>query len=103
MAFATLSFALLFLVVLGKKDEGDITFVDYTYSLLMSLSLSLFAGVMSGMTIGLMGVDQISLKLKLDSGSDLEKYQAERVLPLLKDHHLLLVSLLLANAIALET
>ena len=103
MALNTLTLFLLIATTWGKRQEEDITFIDYTYSLILSLSLSLFAGVMSGMTIGLMGIDQISLKLKQESGSPIEKHQANRILPLLKDHHLLLVTLLLANAVALET
>jgi metal transporter CNNM len=93
---------LLFNVVLAGKSE-DVTFLDYSYSFILSLFLSVFAGIMSGLTIGLMGVDQVALKLKLESGTSTEKIQAERVLPLLQDHHKLLVTLLLANAMALET
>jgi CBS domain containing-hemolysin-like protein len=65
--------------------------------------MAMFAGLMSGMTVGLMAIDELNLKLKLESGTDEEKIHAKRILPLLKDHHLLLVTLLLANAISLET
>lgn len=103
MVFSTFTLFLLIVTTMGKRHEEEVTFIDYTYSLILSLFLSIFAGVMSGMTVGLMGVDQIGLKLKLESGSPLEKRQAQRILPLLEDHHLLLVTLLLANAVALET
>lgn len=76
---------------------------DYILIPISALTLAIFGGIMSGLTVGLMGIDTISLRFKLESGSEIEKYQAGRILPILKDHHLLLVTLLLVNAIALET
>lgn len=70
---------------------------------LISSILAISAGIFSGCTVGLMGIDKMSLKLKSVSGSDEEKLQARRILPLLADHHLLLVTLLICNALVLET
>ncbi|OMJ74276.1 hypothetical protein SteCoe_26829 [Stentor coeruleus] len=76
---------------------------DYVIIPVAAVAIAMFAGIMSGLTVGLMAIDELNLKLKLESGTDEEKIYARRILPILKDHHLLLVTLLLANAIALET
>ena len=68
-----------------------------------ALCLSVIAGIMSGLTVGLMSIDEFDLKMKLEVGTELEKYHARRILPILSNHHLLLVTLLLSNALALET
>lgn len=78
-------------------------FEDYIVIPIISLLLSLMAGLMSGLTVGLMGIDKLSLKAKLNSGTKEEKIAARRILSILDDHHLLLVTLLLANALSLES
>jgi metal transporter CNNM len=81
----------------------DLPWQDYFLIPISALFLVLFAGLMSGLTVGMMAIDPMSLTVKLDSGTLVEKKQASRILPLISDHHLLLVTLLLGNAIALET
>ena len=78
-------------------------FEDYIVVPISALLLSLMAGLMSGLTVGLMGIDKLSLKAKLTSGTKEEKIAARRILSILDDHHLLLVTLLLANALSLES
>jgi CBS domain containing-hemolysin-like protein len=68
-----------------------------------SLFLVLFAGCMSGLTVGLMSIDELELEMKLTNGTDIEKKQARKVFDILSNHHLLLVTLLVANAAAMET
>ena len=63
----------------------------------------LFAGMMSGLTVGMMSLDELDLEIKLNSGTELEKAQAKKVIPIISQHHLLLVTLLVANAAAMET
>lgn len=79
--------------------------VAYHYILLFLLiaTLVLMAGLMSGLTVGMMGLSELDLELKLAIGSPTDKAFAGRVLPLLHRHHLLLVTLLLCNAAATET
>eukprot|EP01127_Copromyxa_protea_P002140 TRINITY_DN12029_c0_g1_i1.p1 TRINITY_DN12029_c0_g1~~TRINITY_DN12029_c0_g1_i1.p1 ORF type:complete len:492 (-),score=63.28 TRINITY_DN12029_c0_g1_i1:85-1560(-) len=60
--------------------------------------LTLTAGLMSGMTIGLMGLDLTTLEILSKSGTETQQQQAKRVLPLLQKHHWLLCTLLLMNA-----
>lgn len=98
------NFLLLFLI--SKSNAfglHELPWEDYVIIPLAALSLSAFAGIMSGLTVGLMSIDELELKMKLSTGSDLEKLYASKILPVLSDHHLLLVTLLLANALALET
>jgi CBS domain containing-hemolysin-like protein len=60
------------------------------------------AGLAAGLTIGLVSIDQKELKLKLINGTNEEQEQARKILPLIKDHHWLLVTLFLFNATANE-
>lgn len=57
---------------------------------------------MSGLTVGYLSIDQLELELKLHNGTETEKKQALAVMPVLEDHHYLLVTLLLANALCME-
>ncbi|RQM21297.1 hypothetical protein B5M09_008124 [Aphanomyces astaci] len=66
------------------------------------IGLIAVAGMMAGLTMGLLSLDQLNLQILQTSGADDEKVQAERLLPIVKKHHLLLVSLLLFNAAANE-
>lgn len=60
---------------------------------------------MSGLTVGMMGIDHLVLELKIESRDTKpeEWAAAKRLLPILQKHHYLLVTLLLINASALET
>ncbi|CAG9315851.1 unnamed protein product [Blepharisma stoltei] len=73
--------------------------------LLISITfcLILFAGAMSGLTVGLMSFSVKELESKIMCGTDQELKYAKRVLPIVSKHHLLLVTLLLGNTIAMET
>ncbi len=57
---------------------------------------------MSGLTMGLLSLDLMTLKILKDGGTTREQRYASRILPIVKRHHLLLVTLLLANAAAVE-
>ncbi|KAI4378881.1 hypothetical protein MLD38_016303 [Melastoma candidum] len=64
--------------------------------------LVLFAGCMSGLTLGLMSMSQVDLEILQRSGTPDEKKQAAVILPVVKKQHQLLVTLLLCNAVAME-
>ncbi|CAI8610498.1 unnamed protein product [Vicia faba] len=64
--------------------------------------LVLFAGIMSGLTLGLMSLSLVDLEILERSGSHSEKKQAAIILPVVKKQHQLLVTLLLCNAVAME-
>ena len=64
--------------------------------------LTIFAGLMSGLTVGYMGIDELDLQVMLSTGNAVQVRAAQKVLPIREKHHYLLVTLLLANAFAME-
>ena len=58
---------------------------------------------MSGFTVGYESIDELTLEVKLATGTDKEKRQAKKIIPIIHKHHVLLSTLLIANAFALET
>jgi metal transporter CNNM len=68
----------------------------------ISAALVLFAGIMSGLTLGLMSLGLMDLEVLQQSGTEEEKKQAATILPVVKEQHQLLVTLLLCNAAAME-
>jgi hypothetical protein len=70
----------------------------------IAIALVLLGGVFAGLTIALMGQDEIYLQVIATSGEGSEKKSAARVLRLLKKgKHWVLVTLLLSNVITNET
>jgi metal transporter CNNM len=70
----------------------------------VAIALVLLGGVFAGLTIALMGQDEIYLQVIATSGEGSEKKSAARVLRLLKKgKHWVLVTLLLSNVITNET
>lgn len=55
------------------------------------------------MTVGLMSIENMQLEVMSLSGDETEKKMAKSILAVKHDHHLFLVTLLIANAMALET
>ncbi|OAY55855.1 DUF21 domain-containing protein At4g14240 [Manihot esculenta] len=68
----------------------------------ISCILVLFAGIMSGLTLGLMSLGLVELEILQRSGTSSEKKQAATILPVVQKQHQLLVTLLLCNAAAME-
>ncbi|KAF9604684.1 hypothetical protein IFM89_009120 [Coptis chinensis] len=77
------------------------SFWFYTYAGI-SCFLVLFAGIMSGLTLGLMSLGLVELEILQRSGTSTEKKQAATILPVVQKQHQLLVTLLLCNACAME-
>ncbi|GMF54037.1 unnamed protein product [Phytophthora fragariaefolia] len=73
----------------------------YLY-LVMSLLLICAAGMMAGLTMGLLSLDMLNMRILEMEGSEEEKKYAKQVLPVLTKHHFLLVTLLIVNASANE-
>lgn len=72
--------------------------------LAVAAALVLLGGAFAGLTIALMGQDEIYLQVIEDSGEGAEKKNAGKVLRLLKrGKHWVLVTLLLSNVITNET
>ncbi|KAL0696631.1 hypothetical protein Bca4012_063811 [Brassica carinata] len=68
----------------------------------VSCILVLFAGIMSGLTLGLMSLGLVELEILQRSGTPNEKKQASMIFPVVQQQHQLLVTLLLCNAVAME-
>ncbi|XP_057800816.1 DUF21 domain-containing protein At4g14240 isoform X2 [Salvia miltiorrhiza] len=85
-------------------DSNDIEFGDPWWFVYASVScfLVLFAGIMSGLTLGLMSLGIVELEILQRSGSSTEKKQAAVIFPVVQKQHQLLVTLLLCNAAAME-
>ncbi|XP_057717693.1 DUF21 domain-containing protein At4g14240 [Arachis stenosperma] len=85
-------------------DSEDIPFGTLWWFVYAGIScfLVLFAGIMSGLTLGLMSLGLVDLEILQRSGTSTEKKQAAAILPVVKKQHQLLVTLLLCNACAME-
>ena len=67
-----------------------------------NVQVGVFAGIFSGLTLGLLSLDETTLQVVERAGTEKEKKHARRIMPLVRRHHLLLVTLLLANAASVE-
>ncbi|SCV03746.1 LANO_0G05996g1_1 [Lachancea nothofagi CBS 11611] len=82
----------------APKEADFVTFLG------ISILLVLLGGVFAGLTLALMGQDELYLKVISTSGSTSEQKAALRVLKLIsKGKHWVLVTLLLSNVITNET
>ncbi|CAI9104193.1 OLC1v1002821C1 [Oldenlandia corymbosa var. corymbosa] len=75
---------------------------EFFIHILIIMGLVLFAGMMSGLTLGLMSLSLVDLEVLAKSGTPKDKKHAEKILPVVKNQHLLLVTLLICNAAAME-
>ncbi|XP_074274762.1 DUF21 domain-containing protein At4g14240-like [Silene latifolia] len=85
-------------------EADDVEFATFYWFVYAGIScfLVIFAGIMSGLTLGLMSLGLVELEILQRSGSSTEKTQAAVILPVVKKQHQLLVTLLLCNACAME-
>ncbi|XP_059459979.1 DUF21 domain-containing protein At5g52790-like [Corylus avellana] len=70
--------------------------------LVICVVLVSFAGLMSGLTLGLMSLSLVDLEVIAKAGQPQDRKNAEKILPIVKNHHLLLCTLLISNAMAME-
>ena len=75
---------------------------QFYYTLGIVVALITAAGLMAGCTMGILSLDQMTLTLKQLEGTPDEKRWASALLPVVTNHHHLLVALLLVNAGANE-
>ena len=83
-------------------EEELVSGSTYWFFMFMVAVLTLFAGMMSGLTVGYLSVDQLTMELKQKTGSEEEKKASAVVLPILSNRHWLLCTLLLMNSFAME-
>ncbi|KAJ2823904.1 hypothetical protein IWW50_003578, partial [Coemansia erecta] len=65
--------------------------------------LVLAGGLLAGLTLGLMSLDETNLHILATSGSEQQQKYARRIQPIRKNGHWLLVTLLLGNTVINET
>ncbi|KAK9941727.1 hypothetical protein M0R45_007422 [Rubus argutus] len=70
--------------------------------ILVIVFLVLFAGLMSGLTLGLMSMSLVDLEVLAKSGKPQDRKHAAKILPVVRKQHLLLCTLLICNAAAME-
>ncbi|KAF8027881.1 hypothetical protein BT93_E0718 [Corymbia citriodora subsp. variegata] len=70
--------------------------------ILFVVLLVVFAGLMSGLTLGLMSMSLVDLEVLAKSGTPQDRKHAAKILPVVKNQHLLLCTLLICNAAAME-
>ncbi|KAJ3100150.1 hypothetical protein HDU96_010434 [Phlyctochytrium bullatum] len=86
-----------------KQPKEPIDPLEYWTLMALVVFLVLLGGIFAGLTIGLMSIDETNLSILMKSGTPTEKMHAERIAPIRKHAHLLLVTLLLANTVVNET
>ena len=89
------------------SDHTDSSFAQFsTTAHWIDLGMTVFclccAALAAGLTIGLVSIDRNELRLMQINGTPEQKQQAMKIVPLIKDHHWLLVTLFLFNAVANE-
>ncbi|XP_038887698.1 DUF21 domain-containing protein At2g14520-like [Benincasa hispida] len=75
---------------------------NFFIHILIIVLLVLFAGLMSGLTLGLMSMSLVDLEVLAKSGTPKDRIHAAKILPVVKNQHLLLCTLLICNAAAME-
>ncbi|XP_043715127.1 DUF21 domain-containing protein At2g14520-like isoform X3 [Telopea speciosissima] len=70
--------------------------------LIICAGLVTFAGLMSGLTLGLMSISKVDLEVLVNAGQPQDRKNAVKILPVVKNQHLLLCTLLICNALAME-
>ena len=86
----------------GNEEKSDSFFDGFWFNFIGFTLLAVFAGAMSGLTVGYLSIDMLILEIKLCSGTEQEKIYANNIKKLINDHHWILVTLLLCNAFACE-
>ncbi|BBG94918.1 CBS domain-containing protein with DUF21 [Prunus dulcis] len=69
---------------------------------LIIIGLVCFAGMMAGLTLGLMSLGLVDLEVLMKSGRPQDRKHAAKIYPVVKNQHLLLCTLLIGNALAME-
>ncbi|KAJ2522108.1 hypothetical protein H4217_000980 [Coemansia sp. RSA 1939] len=84
-------------------EEGERDTADFYFRLVVCAVLVLAGGLLAGLTLGLMSLDETNLHILATSGSERQKKYARRIQPIRKNGHWLLVTLLLGNTVINET
>nr|GMD93746.1 DUF21 domain-containing protein At1g47330 [Ipomoea batatas] len=75
----------------------------FSLYVLVCIGLVAFAGMMAGLTLGLMSLGLVDLEVLIQSGRPQDRIHASKILPVVKNQHLLLCTLLIGNSLAMES
>ncbi|XP_021722556.1 DUF21 domain-containing protein At1g47330-like [Chenopodium quinoa] len=81
---------------------GGMTLLVYVENLVIIVSLVIFAGLMAGLTLGLMSLALVDLEVLIKAGRPQDRIHAAKIFPVVKNQHLLLCTLLIGNSLAME-
>eukprot|EP01006_Ploeotia_vitrea_P024909 TRINITY_DN57721_c0_g1_i1.p1 TRINITY_DN57721_c0_g1~~TRINITY_DN57721_c0_g1_i1.p1 ORF type:complete len:543 (+),score=32.23 TRINITY_DN57721_c0_g1_i1:55-1683(+) len=81
------------------SEEVSIPTMEKVWKLSVSVGLMFFSGLFSGLTLGLLGLDSISLRVIAARGPIKDRGYAKKILPVRKHTNLLLCTLLLGNVV----
>ncbi|XVF36108.1 hypothetical protein REPUB_Repub19eG0029900 [Reevesia pubescens] len=76
---------------------------EFSLYLLIIVGLVCFAGLMAGLTLGLMSLGLVDLEVLIRSGRPQDRIHAAKIFPVVKNQHLLLCTLLIGNSLAMES
>ena len=85
-----------------EKEKSKSFFDSFWFNFIGFTVLAVFAGAMSGLTVGYLSIDMLILEIKLNNGTEQEKIYAKKIRKIIADHHWILVTLLVCNAFACE-
>ena len=85
-----------------EKEKSKSFFDSFWFNFTGFTILAVFAGAMSGLTVGYLSIDMLILEIKLNNGTEQEKIYAKKIRKIIADHHWILVTLLVCNAFACE-
>ena len=86
----------------GSVIRSDIPMYDTFLFVGLSVLCVILGGITSGLNVSLLSIDEQKLALLSKSGSPERVEMCRKLAPIIKDHHLLLVTILVANASAME-
>ncbi|WCJ35175.1 hypothetical protein M5689_016441 [Euphorbia peplus] len=75
---------------------------EFFLYILVIFGLVTFAGLMAGLTLGLMSLALVDLEVLKNAGRPQDRIYAGKILPVVKNQHLLLCTLLMGNSLAME-
>ncbi|XP_057794061.1 DUF21 domain-containing protein At1g47330-like isoform X2 [Salvia miltiorrhiza] len=84
-------------------DDVPCCGTEFFLFVMIIIGLVLFAGLMAGLTLGLMSLGLVDLEVISKSGRPQDRKHASKILPVVKNQHLLLCTLLIGNSLAMES
>ncbi|KAJ1964698.1 hypothetical protein IWQ62_002859 [Dispira parvispora] len=87
----------------AEEPSVPMNSTDFWLRLIAVVFLVLFGGLVAGLTLGLMSIDETNLHILSISGDERQKRYAARIQPIRKNGHWLLVTLLLTNTLVNES